>query len=364
MRFQSLQKTLIVMLGIGFIPCSSLLAQQAGEKQTTSVSPANDPDLQTRRHVTIATLGPQPLAVDSKAEPQQIVERMIGHWRKELGQVLTDKPDLIVLPECCDRPSGLSEDKVREYYRVRGDQIQNALAEIAGKNHCYVVYSANKLQADSSWRNACVLLDRQGRVVGEYHKNHPTIGEIEDNIRPGREAKIFECDFGRVAFAICFDLNFDELRLQYARLRPDLIIFCSMYHGGMMQPYWAYSCRSHFVGAVSGLPCEIYNPLGEKIGHSTNYFDFAVTTVNLDCRLAHLDYNWDRLRRMKEKYGPAVIVTDPGFLGSVLISSRHPALTADQIVKEFEIELLDDYLNRARVRQKQEPLPKEEGDKP
>lgn len=362
MRFRNLQTALIILLGICIIPCRSAQAQQVAEK-SASDTPAVVSALQARRHVTIATIGPRPLSVDAKAEPQQVVERMIAHWQKELDQVLPDKPDLIVLPECCDRPSGLSEEKVREYYRTRGDQIQNALTETARKNHCYVVYSANKLQSDDSWRNACVLLDRQGRVLGEFHKNHPTIGEIEDNIRPGREAKVFECDFGRVAFAICFDLNFDELRLRYARARPDLIIFCSMYHGGLMQPYWAYSCRSYFVGAVSGLPCEIYNPLGEKIAHSTNYFDYAVATVNLDCRLAHLDYNWDRLRRMKEKYGPAVTVTDPGFLASVLITSEHPTLTADQLVEEFQIELLDDYLNRARARQ-QEPQTKKEGKKP
>lgn len=364
MRYRIPRTLLIVAMAACLLPCLSVRAQQAAETKPTSDSPAVVGDLQARRHVTIAALGPRPLSVDAKAEPQQVVERIIAHWQKELEQVLPDKPDLIVLPECCDRPSGLSEAQVREYYRIRGDRIQEALAESARKNRCYIVYSANKLLPDGSWRNACVLLDRQGRVGGDYHKNHPTIGEIEDGIRPGREAKVFECDFGRVAFAICFDLNFDELRQQYARARPDLIIFCSVYHGGLMQPYWAYSCRSHFVGAVTGLPCEIYNPLGEKVAHSTNYFDYAVATVNLDCRLAHLDYNWERLRRMKEKYGPAVTVNDPGFLGSVLISSEHPALTVEQIAKEFQIELLDDYLNRARARQQQEPQTKKEGERP
>ncbi len=360
-RIQILQIFLFTGIIVGLL-CSSDFAQQVSQSKPSTDS-ATVPDLQLRRHVTIAALGPRPISVDAKTDPQKVVERMIAHWQKEFQQVLPDKPDLIVLPECCDRPSGLSEEQIRQYYRVRGDQIQDALAQTALKNRCYIVYSANKLQPDGSWRNACVLLDRQGKVVGEYHKNHPTIGEMEDNIQPGREAKVFECDFGKVAFAICFDLNFAELRQQYERANPDVIIFCSVYHGGLMQPYWAYACRCHFVGAVSGLPCEIYNPLGEKIAHSTNYFDYVVTTVNLDCRLAHLDYNWDRLRRMKEKYGPAVTFADPGFLGSVLITSAHPTLSVDHIVKEFRIELLDDYFNRARLRQRQEPQTKKEGQK-
>jgi len=150
-----------------------------------------------------------------------------------------------------------------------------------------------------------------------------------------------------VAFAICFDLNFDELRLKYAKARPDLIVFSSMYHGGLMQAYWAYSCRAHFVGAVAGLPCEIRNPLGETIGSSTNYFDYAVADVNLDCRLAHLDYNWSRLRDLKGKYGTRVRISDPGFLGCVLISSEDKGVCVDEMIGEFQVELLDDYMARA-----------------
>jgi hypothetical protein len=189
---------------------------------------------------------------------------------------------------------------------------------------------------DGSLRNSSVMLDRKGNVAGIYNKNHVTMGEnIQSGILYGSHAPVIDCDFGRVAFAICFDLNFDRLRLKYAKDKPDLIIFSSVYHGGLMQAYWAYSCRCHFVSAVAGLPCQIYDPLGELVASSTNYFDFVTTTVNLDCRLAHLDYNWGRLRKMKEKYGTKVKIKDPGHLGSVLIS------------EEFDIELLDDYFKRA-----------------
>jgi hypothetical protein len=277
-----------------------------------------------------------------------VVEKMIAHWRREFAQVLPDRPDLIVVPEACDRPSGLSLDKRLEYYRVRGNQVRDFFAQVAKENHCYVVYSAAREMEDGTWRNSSVLLDRQGEVLGTYNKNHVVIEETtKGGILCGREAPVYECDFGRVAFAICFDLNFDELRLKYVKAKPDLIVFSSMYHGGLMQSYWAYSCRSHFVGAVAGLPCEIRNPLGEVVASNTNYFDFVVADVNLDCRLAHLDYNWGRLRNLKKKYGPKVIIKDPGFLGSVLISSEHESIDIDQMIDEFEIELLDDYMARA-----------------
>ena len=114
-----------------------------------------------------------------------------------------------------------------------------------------------------------------------------------------------------------------------------------------MQAYWAYSCRCHFVGAVAGLPCEIRNPLGEVVASNSNYFDFVTANVNLDCCLVHLDYNWGRLKAMKAKYGPKVKVTDPGYLGAVQVCSEDEKISVREMVKEFEVELLDDYMARA-----------------
>jgi hypothetical protein len=300
-------------------------------------------------YIKIATIGSGSATVAADTEPQKILEKMIAHWQRKFAQVLPDRPDLIVVPEVCDRPGGFSPEKLRRYYEVRKDQIQKFFARIARENNCYIVYSAHREMPDGTRRNSSVLVDRKGKVAGIYNKNHPTIGEIEKGILCGKDAPIIECDFGRVAMAICFDLNFDELRFKYARSKPDLIIFSSMYHGGFMQGYWAYSCRCHFVGAIAGraTPSEIRNPLGQVIASSTNYFDFAVANVNLDCALVHLDYNWERLRKLKARYGPQVKITDPGCLGAVLISSEHETISIDDMIKEFEIELLDDYFVRA-----------------
>jgi len=213
-------------------------------------------------------------------------------------------------------------------------------------------------------RNSITLLGRNGEVVAIYDKNHPTIGEIENGILPGTEAVVAECDFGRVGFAICFDLNFPELRAKYVPKKPDLMVFCSMYHGGLVQAYWAYDCRSYFVGAICRrCPSEIRDPHGRVIASTTNYFDYAIATVNLDFCLAHLDYNWGRLARLRKKYGPKVTVSDPGLWGFVSITSWVPDRSAEDLAREFEIELLDDYFNRARkVRAANLPKPERPGE--
>jgi hypothetical protein len=237
---------------------------------------------------------------------------------------------------------------------MRGDQVLEALREIAAQNHCYLAYPSTRLAADGTWRNSVTLIDRNGQTCGVYDKNHAVVEEtLEAGILCGAEAPLIECDFGSVAFAICFDLNFESLRQKYAALKPDLIVFPSMYHGGLMQAYWAYSCRSHFVGCVSdpGCPSSILSPVGHEIATSTNHFHHATATVNLDCRLVHLDGNEEKLHALKAKHGTEVTIFDPGRLAVVLLTCESNDLTIDDMVKEFGIELLDEYLARSLAHQ-------------
>jgi hypothetical protein len=295
------------------------------------------------RLVTVATIGnaPSSIASDNK---QEIVNHVIAFWEKELRQVLPDKPDLIVLPEVCDL-----SDEGDDYLRVRKNQVLDYFASVAKSNHCYIAFGMKREEKEGLWRNSCVVLDRKGGIAGIYNKNFPTIKEMESGIKACNDSPLITCDFGRVAIAICYDLNFDELRLKYVNEKPDLIIFSSMYHGGVEQNNWAYSCRAYFVASVyRQTPSEIRNPMGDVVASSTNYFDFAVARINLDCALVHLDYNWEKLTALKAKYGPDVTISDPGKLASVLITSLESKITVDQMISEFGIERLDDYLNRAR----------------
>ncbi len=302
------------------------------------------------KYVKVSTIGAEPLRFPTgkKLEGQEAVDRMIAHWSALVAQVLPDRPDLIVVPEACDRYAENSPEEQRAYYAVRKDQVRDFFMRVARDNHCYVAYSAIRDLPDGSRRNSTQLIDRMGNLAGVYNKNHVVIEETtQDKILCGKDAPIFECDFGRVACAICFDLNFDELRLKYKAARPDLIVFSSMYHGGLMQRYWAYSCRAHFVSAIAGEQSGILSPVGEPIVTSTNYFHYATASINLDCCVAHLDYNWQGLRDMKERYGPKVKIVDPGYLAPVLISSETDEFTARDLIREFKIELLDDYMARA-----------------
>ncbi len=300
------------------------------------------------RRVTISSLGPGPIAGEPGRSTEQEIEDMIAFWRGQFDLVLPDQPDLIVVPEACDRYANYSLEQTLDYYRRRGDRILDFFAETARKNHCNIAYSAIRELPDGTRRNSTRIIDRQGKTAGIYSKNHVVIEETTDaGILCGKDAPVIECDFGRLGCAICFDLNFAPIRERYVARKPDLIVFCSMYHGGLMQNYWAYACRAHFVGAIAGNRCTIISPSGQLIAASTNYYHHITATVNLDCVLAHLDYNRGKFTAMKRKYGREVTIADPGNLGSVLLTSESEKTGILQMVSEFEIELLDDYWARA-----------------
>lgn len=288
-------------------------------------------------------------------EPQADITRRIE-------EVLPDQPDLIILPELCDRPSGMTS---KAWY---GQQTfwgaPDYIREIARNNHCYIAFPT-LTKPDGHYRNAIVMVDREGNVMGEYHKVNPTIGEMEDTgILAGRHPAVFDCDFGRVGCAICFDLCFQELAWQYRELKPDLMIFCSMYHGGFVQQVWAYNTLSHFAFATPSpvTPSGIMNPVGELLAHTTNYQSHITAIVNLDCCATFLGLNAGKLKAAKKKYGSRIQISDPGYVGAVLLTSETDEFTAEDVFREFEIEPVRTYFDRVRaVRQNHlEPVPEQE----
>ena len=308
-------------------------------------------DGQAINKVKIATIGGGYDAVNAgidRKNPQVLVDRMIEYWKQELKKVWMYQPDLILLTEVCDAPIGLTDQERTDYYKVRKNQVQDFFASAAKENRCYIAFGTRR-EENGLWRNACVVLDRQGRLAGVYHKNYPTVYEMPE-ITPSSETPVIQCDFGRVVCAVCFDLNFDELRDRNAALKPDIILFPSLYHGGLEQGKWAYTCRSFFVSSYGFLtsPSQIRNPFGEVVASSTNYHNYAIATVNLDRQLVHQDFNREKLQALKRKYGEKVIISDHGELGVMMVASEHETVSAADMVKEFDVELLDSYFDRSR----------------
>lgn len=259
----------------------------------------------------------------------------------KIRMVLPDQPDLILLPELCDRTGKTENYAKRDFLGV-----PESIRAVAKQNRCYIAYPTITAP-DGRWRNCVVMVDRNGEEMGAYYKCYPTAGEMQDRgIIPGKEPVVFDCDFGRVGCVICFDLCYQNLAWQYRELEPDVMLFASAYHGGFVQEIWAYNTISHFVSASSELQSRILSPVGEVIAKTTNYREFVTADINLDCCPVFLGLNHGKLNAAKEKYGDKIKISDPGYLGAVLLSCETDAFSVWDVVKEYDIEPLRGYFAR------------------
>ena len=300
------------------------------------------------RNIRVATFTINQLAECDYEKGVSTYDSVIKCLGKLIERVLPDKPDLLVLPEHCGRQNTLPE-RMREYYEGGYLKIFEYLKSVANNNHCYIAYSHLKYMEDGTKRNCVSMIDRNGLVMGEYHKNYPTPDETDiGGVIPGGDVSVFNCDFGTVCPIVCFDLNFDGIRKEIKEKKPDIITFHSAFHGSFMQEYFAYDTRSYFVSSLlSHNPSRILSPLGKVVATTTNYHNFVTATINLDYAVCHLDFNWDKIRKAKEKYGPLLIVEDPGYIGSVLLSYEGTDKTINDIIEEYDLEILDNYMARS-----------------
>ena len=302
------------------------------------------------KNVKIVTFSFNPARLQNKPEKQSVVDYEIEWLNKHIQPVLIEKPDLIVMPEVCDLPMDIERETKVAYYEERGERVLNFLKGVAKENHCYIAHSAVRKAEDGYNRNSVQMIDREGNLIGCYDKNYlcPPGENLYSNCICGRDAAIFECDFGRVGAILCFDLNFEEMRKKYKALKPDLMLFSSAFGGGLMKNFFAFETRSYFVSSCAyDCPAEIINPLGETIRKTTNHYHYIVETINLDYAIVHLDHNWEKIRAAREKY-PLLKLADVGFIGVVMLSYEGEDTTAKEIVKEFEMRFADEYLDWAR----------------
>lgn len=214
--------------------------------------------------------------------------------------------------------------------------------EFAVANHC-VVAGAIKLQKSDRVYNSLIYLDGNGKFLGDYDKTHLTDGELAAGMTPGKGARVVTTPVGRLGGVICFDLNFDDLRLAYAKQRPDIICFSSMYHGGFLQQNWAYRCRAFWAAACKDYTSSIIDPLGRVMAETDFYGRIARATVNLDYFVMHQDHNVDKFADIRREYGPRVKIDYASDLATAVLYSECEE-SAAAIAARYGLTEIDGYL--------------------
>ena len=263
-----------------------------------------------------------------------------------------DKPDVICLTEVItslglDSPS--KKDVVPE--PLDGPTVE-LFGAAARRHNTHIVLPILTREGRRVY-NSAILLDRRGQVAAVYHKIHPTISEIERGVTPGTETVVAQTDFGKVGFAICYDMNFKDVAEGNAAGGAELVFFPSMYCGGLQVSIWAHDYTYFMASANPKDGSRIVDPLGRVLVTSDATYDPIISRrINLDYAVIHLDYNNRALPRLKAKYGAGALVDVARPEAVACLYSEMDGVSVDDLIAEFELERRDDYFARAnRVRE-------------
>ena len=126
---------------------------------------------------------------------------------------------LISFPEVMNL-SGKNIGEGGGYENIPGYTTEILMAK--AKEHKMYIHSGSfckAVEGENRAYNTSVIIDPEGKIIGEYHKLHPfditmpdgTVNKESNRIRPGDEIVVTDTALGKLGMSICYDIRFPEL---------------------------------------------------------------------------------------------------------------------------------------------------------
>ena len=253
--------------------------------------------------------------------------------------------DLVSLPEAW-RGSDVVET-------LSGPTI-TTMSQLARKHHSYVVSPIYRL-AEGKRLNSAVLIDRTGAVVSVYDKVFPYWNEfdLQPPALPGQnDVSVYEADFGKIGFAICYDAKFPEV---FQRLRDkgaELVVWASAYSG--FTELQAFALLHHYPIVTSTLTGDVvaYDMTGALLLDEKGKGDVTVSrfTLDMDRMIYHYNFNLDKRDRLLREHAADVrLAVDMPREEWFVLEAKRPGVSARRLAREYGLEELRAYKDRSRT---------------
>jgi predicted amidohydrolase len=256
--------------------------------------------------------------------------------------------DLIALPETCRGQDENSQETIT-------GRTVTVMSCLARKHRSYIVCPIDRRQENYRF-NSAVLLDREGRVVCTYDKMFPVWATecIANHVCPGTHVEVYQADFGRIGFAICFDVNWSPVWEGLANQGAELVVWPSAYSAGRSLQARAIAYNYYVVSATWTPDCLVYDIDGSELIHETNNqgqgINITRVTLDLDRCIFHQDLNLpDKLARLLNERGQDVRQEKWMPLeGWFVLEAKRPGVSARKLAQHYGLEELRHYINRSR----------------
>ena len=203
-----------------------------------------------------------------------------------LSQALSEKPDIIVLPETWNTGFHPSKDLINISDR-NGKRTKALLSTFAKEHNVNIVGGSVAVAKEDLVFNTSYAYNREGKLVGEYSKMHGFSPAKEDQyFASGTHTTHFELDGIPCSTVICYDIRFPEL-VRMAALSNTELLFVPAQWPTMRLRHWQVLNEVRaienqlFLCAVNG--CGTVGRV-QSTGHSAVYDPWGTNLLEMDTR--------------------------------------------------------------------------------
>lgn len=128
---------------------------------------------------------------------------------KYVKEAAEAKTDIIVFPEMWN--TGYALDRLENLADRNGEKTKQLLIHLATKYKIHIVGGSVATKKEDVFFNTMYVVDRNGKIVGEYDKAH--LFKLMDEhlyMKAGERANVFNLDDVTCGGIICYDLRFPE----------------------------------------------------------------------------------------------------------------------------------------------------------
>lgn len=298
----------------------------------SSYSPKN-PSGKLPREVWIASFSQERLATDT---PDTMVKSVMEYLRS----IEPYAPDVICLPESFYIANTKVDGGFSTEQRItKSEEVLKLFSDFSKKNNCYTICSVDTPAGHDMFYNSAIVIDRQGKRIGAYHKIHPTEDEIKIGTMPGPLFQpVIQTDFGKIGVQICFDVLWDEGWEMYRKQGAEIIFIPSAFPGGQMINARAWKHKCVVVSSTRKGTSKICDFTGEELA-KTGFWSpqLCWAPVNLEKAFLHLWPFVKHFPEIQKKYGRKVNIKIFHEEEWAIIESISPDVFVKDILKEFDL---------------------------
>ena len=181
-----------------------------------------------------------------------------GRW---ISYAVDAGAELIVLPENFAIIGMTNTDMLKVQEQQGSGQIQDFLKNMCIKHRVWIVTGTIPFVSNNPKRvhSACLLMDSLGNIVCRYDKIHlfdVDLGDGEryvesDELEPGNDIIVQDTPFGKMGFAVCYDLRFPEMFRHMVDKGVELIVVPAAFTAMTGKAHWETLVRARAIENLS-----------------------------------------------------------------------------------------------------------------